>query len=81
MYVSGMQQPVEAAPEAGGTALKEKLTVIVTTSPVRSNPDTHVISKVFESFLLVPGLAQCRKLLICDGYLVVESSRYVAVKS
>lgn len=55
--------------------MKDRLTVIITSSPVRSNPDTHVITRVFQSFNLVPGLAACRKILICDGYVIADESR------
>jgi hypothetical protein len=44
-----------------------KLTVIVTTSPVPSNPSTHMLQAVVESMALVPGLTSCRKLIVCDG--------------
>jgi hypothetical protein len=55
--------------------LRDRVTVIITTSPVRSNPDTFVISAVIQSFLLVPGLADCRKLIMCDHYVVAEEAR------
>ena len=39
-------------------------------SPVRSNPDTFIITRVLASFGLVPGLAACRTLIVCDGFQV-----------
>eukprot|EP00271_Cylindrocystis_brebissonii_P013088 TRINITY_DN32670_c0_g1_i1.p1 TRINITY_DN32670_c0_g1~~TRINITY_DN32670_c0_g1_i1.p1 ORF type:complete len:295 (+),score=11.70 TRINITY_DN32670_c0_g1_i1:210-1094(+) len=46
----------------------EQLTVVMTTSPVRSNPSTEFLEEVFESFAFVSGLIDCPKLLIFDGY-------------
>ncbi len=35
-----------------------RVTVIVTTSPVRSNPDVSLVEEVFQSFFLVPGMVR-----------------------
>lgn len=56
--------------------LSQRLTVIVTTSPVRSHPDTTVICTALNSFHLVPGLEQTRKLIVCDGYVVSDRSQF-----
>lgn len=46
------------------------VTVVVTTSPVRSNPSTDLIQQVFESFHFVPGLGNCPKVIVFDGYAI-----------
>ena len=49
--------------------LEDVLTIIVTTSPIKSNPSTEVIEKTFESFLLAGHdfAVKCRKVIVCDG--------------
>jgi hypothetical protein len=44
-------------------------TVIVTTSPTGSNPCTRLIQEVLASLGLVEGLSDCRKIVVCDGFL------------
>ena len=44
-----------------------QLTVLVVTSPILSHPSTELIERVFMSFLLVPGLAACKKILLADA--------------
>lgn len=48
-------------------------TVIITTSPVQSNPSTTYIEAVLASFALVPALAGVRRLLVCDGVRETET--------
>lgn len=43
------------------------LTIVVTSSPVPSNPDTSTMQAVFRSFALVPGLLRCPKIIQLDG--------------
>eukprot|EP00536_Pseudo-nitzschia_multiseries_P006275 jgi/Psemu1/239268/estExt_Genewise1.C_1300102 len=49
--------------------LEDLLTIIVTTSPVKSNPSTELLEKVFETFKQCGDdfAYECRKLIICDG--------------
>jgi hypothetical protein len=49
--------------------LQELLTVIVTTSPIRSNPSTELLERVFETFRNGGHdfAYKCRKLIVCDG--------------
>lgn len=49
--------------------LEDLLTVIVTTSPVKSNPSTELLEKVFETFKKCGDdfAYKCRKIIICDG--------------
>lgn len=49
--------------------LEELLTIVVTTSPIKSNPSTEVLEKTFETFAK-GGHAfafKCPKVIICDG--------------
>eukprot|EP00961_Rhodomonas_salina_P183286 2473936-Rhodomonas_salina.2 len=59
---------------AGGSVnpadLPSCVTVVVITSPMRSDPDLDILETLFSSLALA-GLAQCRKLLVCD-HLDVE---------
>ena len=50
--------------------IEEVLTIIVTTSPIRSNPSTEVIERVFETFLQNGNdfAVKCRKVIVCDGF-------------
>ncbi len=49
--------------------LEDLLTIIVTTSPVKSNPSTELLEKVFETFKNCGEdfAYKCRKVIICDG--------------
>ncbi len=50
--------------------LEDLLTIIVTTSPVKSNPSTELLEKVFETFKYGGDdfAYKCRKVIICDGF-------------
>jgi hypothetical protein len=50
-------------------SLDEMLTIIVTTSPIRSNPSTELLERVFDTFLFCGEefAYKCRKVIICDG--------------
>eukprot|EP00961_Rhodomonas_salina_P076569 1028132-Rhodomonas_salina.1 len=56
--------------------LHERLSVVITTSPIRSNPATMMIEELFESFKLCPGLAECPKVVVCDGCNVADKEKY-----
>lgn len=43
------------------------LTIIVTTSPIRSNPSTAMIEDCVRAFSLADGLQSCHKIIVCDG--------------
>lgn len=51
-------------------SLSELLTVIITTSPVKSHPSTELLDAVRESFNLVDGLCECNQIIVADGYIV-----------
>ena len=54
-------------PHGAGTDVSSLLTIVVTSSPVPSNPDTSTIRAVFRSFALVPSLVSCPKIIHLDG--------------
>ena len=58
---SGKELPITAA------TLPQWLTVVMTTSPVTSNPSTALIEEVVASMQQVEHLDKCPKLVICDG--------------
>ena len=62
-----------AAAAAAATGVEDVLTVVITTSPTRSNPSTKMLEFVVASFDLVPHLQACRKVIVCDGYSVSSS--------
>jgi hypothetical protein len=48
--------------------LDELMTIIVTTSPIKSNPSTEVLEKTFETFHHGgKAFLQCPKIIVCDG--------------
>lgn len=48
--------------------LRERLTVIITTSPVRRHPSTELIDEVLASRRLALGTSSCDIIIVCDGY-------------
>ena len=54
--------------EGEQTSLSKVLTVVITSSPAKSNPSLRMLEIVVESFTRVPGLKSCRIIIMCDGY-------------
>ena len=54
--------------------LSDLLTIVVTTSPIKSNPSTELLEKTLETFHHAgPEFAyQCRKVIVCDGCRVLD---------
>ena len=52
--------------------LRDRVTVIVTTSPIPSNPSYALLQATIKSFALCSNnaLSQCRIIVACDGYTV-----------
>lgn len=48
--------------------LGQLVTVIITSSPVRSNPSTRMLQECLASLDVYGGLRGCRKLVLCDGF-------------
>src|SRR6185437_10672058 len=47
--------------------LADRLTIITTTSPIRSNPSTAIIEASMESLFSLKELRSCRKIIVFDG--------------
>mmetsp|Transcript_32773 Transcript_32773/g.73712 ORF Transcript_32773/g.73712 Transcript_32773/m.73712 type:complete len:641 (+) Transcript_32773:56-1978(+) len=70
-----MHLPVEQLEKTGRPPhhLPDLLTVIVTTSPVRSNPSTALLEQTFSTFFHAgKGFLECPKVVICDGCRILE---------
>lgn len=54
--------------------LSDLLTIIVTTSPIKSNPSTEVLERAMSTFSFCgPEFAfQCRKIIVCDGFRTLD---------
>lgn len=48
------------------------LTIIITTSPTRVHPSTRILDEVIDSFKNLDGLDDCRKIIVCDGYITKD---------
>lgn len=55
------------------STLADHVTVVVSTSPVKSDPDLELLHATFASFQLA-GMSECRCILVCD-YFGVGASR------
>ena len=62
--------------------LRELLTIIVTTSPIKSNPSTNIIQGCFNTFPMAGEefAYQCPKIIICDGCRISEDLHTVVTK-
>jgi hypothetical protein len=49
--------------------IEQLLTILVTTSPIKSNPSTELLERVFDTFTMggYNFAYKCRKVIICDG--------------
>jgi hypothetical protein len=55
--------------------LDQILTLIVTTSPIKSHPSTEVLERTFDTFAFGgPEFMKCRKVIVCDGLRVQDGS-------
>lgn len=54
--------------------LAKLLTIVVTTSPIRSNPSTELLERTFDTFQFAGSefAYDCPKVIVCDGCRVVE---------
>jgi hypothetical protein len=59
-----LDPPLEEMPP-----MQELLTIVVTTSPIQSNPSTELLERVFETFFHGGNdfALKCRKVIVCDG--------------
>ncbi|CAE7314188.1 unnamed protein product [Symbiodinium sp. CCMP2456] len=63
----GMQMQMRTSSLHLNASKAANLSVIVTTSPVPSNPSTEMLDRVLASMQLVPGLGSAPKIIVCDG--------------
>lgn len=58
------------------TVPQEHLSIIITTSPIRSQPDTQVIDDSINSILAQKSLDNIHIYIICDGAKITEQNKY-----
>ena len=74
-----VRSPAAAAASGdGGDGIPQQLSVLITTSPVPSNPLTDMLEQVIASLATVPQLAACPLVLVCDGYKAAKASTWKA---
>jgi hypothetical protein len=56
-------------------SLHKLLSIVITTSPIQSNPSTEMIENTLKSFNLCEGLEDCDKFIICDGYVIKNKNQ------
>ena len=61
--------------------LYNELTIIITTSPIKSHPSTELLDDTIGAFKLVDGLDDCDKIIMCDGYNIVEDGKVAFKKA
>ena len=54
----------------------DRLTIVLTTSPIKTHPSTRLIEEVFESIAVLAGLGECRKIIVADGVKVREHDKF-----
>jgi len=61
---------VSPGPDEHPPPMRELLTIVVTTSPIKSNPSTEMIELVSDTFRLCGDqfAFECPKVIVCDGY-------------
>ena len=60
-----------------GWRLEDKVTVVLCTSPVKSNPSTKLIQETYGSMChYAPCLKACRLIICCDGYKTRDKPKY-----
>jgi hypothetical protein len=74
-----MEETVEATrARVGSTPPLDpgRLTIVLTTSPIKTHPSTRLIEEVFESAAVLAGLGGCRKIIVADGVKVREHDKF-----
>lgn len=65
---SGQRRIADAPIPATMPPLPDLLTIIVTTSPIKSNPSTELLEQIFDTFHFAGAeFLQCPKVIVCDG--------------
>jgi hypothetical protein len=70
---------IETLPLCKVDSLPNLLTIIVTTSPIKSNPSTELLEKIFCTFPLAgyDFAYKCQKIIICDGVRIQQNKEEV----
>ena len=57
--------------------LPDLLTIVITTSPIRSNPSTNLIETIMKTFIHAGRdfAYKCRKVIVCDGYRISSANK------
>ena len=73
---------VAALSESATKPLQDLLTIIVTTSPIKSNPSTEVIERAMGTFVMggEDFAYKCRKVIVCDGARTKNSGSSISNK-
>jgi hypothetical protein len=58
------------------SSLLDQVTIVLTTSPVRTHPSTRLIEETFLSFALTPELSACKKIIVADGVKIKDQSKF-----
>lgn len=62
-------------------SLDQVLTIVVTTSPIKSHPSTEVLERTFDTFAFAGAeFMTCRKVIVCDGVRVQDESGSISKK-
>jgi len=68
LHVEGMyEMSPNEVPEVCSENVKDKMTILLVTSPILSHPNTELLDRVVSSFSLVESLCSCQMLLLADG--------------
>lgn len=64
------RESYHVGPDEETPPIQDLLEIIVTTSPIKSNPSTELVEKIFETFLEggQDFAIQCHKIIVCDGF-------------
>jgi hypothetical protein len=68
---AGLWSPMPSAPihrHRSDKLLESNVTVLVFTSPIRSEPSLGLLQSTLGSFSYAPGLEACRLIVVCDGW-------------
>ncbi|CAK0852394.1 unnamed protein product, partial [Prorocentrum cordatum] len=65
----GAKRPLAAGREASEfRPLRERLSVVITTSASGRDPSTEMLDRVLDSLQLAAGTLACDTVIVCDGY-------------
>ena len=76
----------DTVPDGPMPPLEDLLTILLTTSPIRSTPSTEMTEKTMETFVEAGDTFahRCRKVIVCDGYRLhtgdARTKTYATVK-